>query len=172
MRLLPEAVQKATGAPLANVREHWPTVLAALEERGIASLRSQIGAVATIGVEVPPFRPIAEYATGDAYEGREDLGNVEPGDGRRFKGRGFIQLTGRANYRAYGKLLRLDLEGNPKLALLPSVAADVFAEYWKAKKVHEACDAGNWKRVRRLVNGGQNGWARFAEIVSALGEKP
>ena len=163
-----ERVIQATGAPAQSVRTHWPTIYAALQERGIASWRSQIGAVATVTVECPPWEPIPEYATGEAYEGREDLGNTEPGDGRRYKGRGFIQLTGRTNYRQYGKVLRLDLEGNPKLALLPSVAADIFAEYWLAKKVYAACDKPDWRRVRKLVNGGYNGWKPFAAIIDKL----
>lgn len=177
--LLPEAVQQATGAPLAAVRANWPLVYAALDKYGVASLRSQIGAVATIAVETGitvkgknmMFQPIAELASGEAYEGRADLGNTQPGDGKRFKGRGYPQLTGRGNYRAYGKLIDVDLEAHPERALEPEISAQLFALYWKWKKVAAACEAADWKKVRRLVNGGLNGWTPFYKIVQALGEK-
>jgi hypothetical protein len=171
MMLLPDTIVAATGAPRDAVHANWPLVYAALEKHGVASLRSQIGAIATIAVEVPPFKPIPEYASGEAYEGRADLGNTQPGDGKRYKGRGFIQLTGRANYRAYGRLMDVDLEKTPRLALEPEIAAQVFALYWKWKKVAAACDAADWKRVRRLVNGGLNNWTLFYKVVKALGEK-
>lgn len=164
-----ERVVEATGAPLQSVKLHWPTVYAALVQHGMTSEAVQHAAIATIGVEVPRFEPIPEHATGEAYEGREDLGNVEPGDGKRFKGRGFIQITGRSNYREYGKALRLNLEGNPNLALMPSVAADILALYFQRRKIPAAAEAGEWKRVRKKVNGGLNGWARFARILKALG---
>lgn len=168
--LLPDAVVLATGAPRANVLAHWPTLFAALHQRGADSLHSQIGAIATIAVETPRFLPIPEYDTGAAYEGRRDLGNTQPGDGPRYKGRGFIQLTGRANYREYGLKLGLDLEADPDRALEPITAANIFALYWTTKRVHEACEARDWPRVRRLVNGGLNGWPRFYSVVTALGE--
>ena len=177
--LLPDSIVAATGAPREAVHANWPLVYAALDKHGVASLRSQIGAAATIAVETGvtvkgknlTFQPIAELASGEAYEGREDLGNRQPGDGKRYKGRGYIQLTGRRNYRAYGKLMDVELEAKPKLALDPAIAAEVFALYWKWKKCAAACDAGDWKRARQLVNGGLNGWARFYKVVQALGEK-
>ena len=65
------------------------------------------------------------------YEGRRDLGNTQPGDGKRYMGRGYIQITGRANYRRYGKKLGIDLENNPELAEQPDIAARIAVEYWK-----------------------------------------
>jgi hypothetical protein len=134
------------GAPIENVQANWPLLVAALDARDIGDRPVQIAALATIGVETGSFAPIPEWASGDEYEGRADLGNTQSGDGRRYKGRGLIQITGRANYRTYGNLLGIDLEGNPDLALDPNVAAQVFI----------------------LVNGGLNGWADFISFVEAL----
>jgi hypothetical protein len=102
------------------------------------------------------------------YEGRADLGNTRKGDGVRYHGRGYIQLTGRANYKAYGAKLRVALEASPELALDPGVGAAVLAEYFRMRKVDEAAIAGNWELVRRKVNGGLNGWPRFNGLVGSL----
>jgi len=83
----------------------------------------------------------------DAYEGRKDLGNTEPGDGVRFAGRGLIQITGRANYALYGQKLGLDLIGNPDLALDLEVSAKILAHYFKDRKVIEACLNKEWNRT-------------------------
>lgn len=91
------------------------------------------------------------------YDGRKDLGNTIPGDGYKYRGRGFIQLTGRANYRSYGAQLGLDLEGNPDLASTIPVAVQVACLYWKNKGLNELADKGNFKLITRRINGGYNG---------------
>lgn len=103
------------------------------------------------------FRTTEEFASGDEYEGRTDLGNTQPGDGRRYKGRGLIQLTGRANYRSLGGVLKLPLEDNPTLAAEPVLSLRIACEYWKSHNINAACDADNLDRVTRLVNGGTTG---------------
>lgn len=114
------------------------------------------------------FRTLHEYASGAAYEGRKDLGNVMRGDGRRYKGRGIFQLTGRANYRAYGKAIGLDLENNPELAADPEVSVRVACEYWKKKGLNGWADRDDINEITRRINGGYNGLAdRKACLIRA-----
>jgi putative chitinase len=98
-----------------------------------------------------------EIASGAAYEGRRDLGNISSGDGVRFKGRGLIQLTGRFNYRKYGNLLGLDLIGNPEQAATPSVSCRIAGLFWKSHGLNELADKGDFSEITRRINGGYNG---------------
>jgi len=107
--------------------------------------------------ECAGFRTCEEFASGAAYEGRSDLGNTEAGDGKRYKGRGLIQLTGRANYRHYGQILGLPLEEQPELAAQPLNALIVACEYWKGRNINAAADRDDLLAVTKLVNGGTNG---------------
>jgi predicted chitinase len=166
------AIAAATGCPPANVRRFWPAIQAACLQNGLTDRASVIAVLATIATEVSSFEPIdelggPEYFTRH-YEGREDLGNTQPGDGVRFHGRGFIQVTGRANYRSYGRRLGLPLEERPELALEPEVAARLLASYFADRKIADAARSGDWQLVRRKVNGGLNGWDRFSAIVARL----
>jgi hypothetical protein len=87
------------------------------------------------------------------------LGNTEPGDGKRFKGRGPIQLTGRANYLRFGNLLGIDLMAPPEQAAAPEAAFRVAALYWKSRGLNELADAENFREITRRINGGFNGLA-------------
>ena len=112
------------------------------------------------------FRTTEEFATGAAYEGRKDLGNIKPGDGRRYKGRGLLQLTGRANYRAYGAALGVDLETNPLLAAEPRLSLRIAGEYWKKRKINPLCDRDDVIAVTKAVNGGLNGLEDRRQLVA------
>lgn len=114
--------------------------------------------IAQLAHESGELRYMQEIASGEAYEGRKDLGNAEPGDGKRFKGRGPIQLTGRANYRRYGKLLGLDLEAHPELAALPSAGFRIAGLFWREKTLNEAADRQDFRLITKRINGGINGW--------------
>lgn len=105
------------------------------------------------------FRYMEEIASGQAYEGRADLGNTQPGDGKRFKGRGPLQITGRANYRLYGKLIGIDIERHPEIAATPSIGLHLALEYWKQRKLNEFADRDDVEGITRKVNGGLNGFA-------------
>ena len=101
-----------------------------------------------------------ELASGQAYEGRTDLGNTQAGDGIKFKGRGLIQLTGRANYVAYGKSIGQDLtiNGNwTSVATDPSLAVDVACWFWTKHNLNTLADIGDLQNITRRVNGGLNG---------------
>jgi predicted chitinase len=169
-----DEIHHATSCPRSAIAQYWPAIYAALEERGAASRASCAGAVATIAIETAStFAPIDEYG-GEAYftrqyEGRADLGNTQPGDGARYHGRGFIQLTGRANYRTYGERYGADLVGQPDLALDAAIASQVFADYWVARGIPAACERGDWPQVRKSVQGGSNGLDRLIAMVQRLG---
>ncbi len=166
-------IAHAVGAPAAEVERNWPVIEQALQTAGLTDLQSQVAAAATVFTEVGSgFQPINEHGGPSyftaMYQGRSDLGNTQPGDGARYHGRGYIQLTGRANYRAYGQKLGLPLEQNPDLALRPDVAARILVEYFRERGVFAAARAGDWQLTREQVNGGLNGWSTYAGAVSAL----
>ena len=107
--------------------------------------------------ECAGFQTTEEFADGSNYKGRKDLGNVKRGDGPRYKGRGILQLTGRANYRQYGKLLGLEVEANPALAADPAISLLIACEYWKKRKINPDADRDDVVTVTRKINGGERG---------------
>lgn len=107
--------------------------------------------------EAAAFRTLEEYASGEAYEGRKDLGNTHKGDGVRYKGRGIFQLTGRANYAKIGKLIGKDLENNPELAESPEISVLTALEYWKSRNLNALADKDDVEGITRKINGGLNG---------------
>lgn len=114
-------------------------------------------------------------AAQQGYEGRRDLGNTRSGDGKRYKGRGPIQLTGRANYRSFGPQLRLDLEGKPELASQHAIGWRIAGLYWKSHGCNELADTGDFIAVTKRINGGTNGLAerqRYLRTLQASDCKP
>ncbi len=91
------------------------------------------------------------------YEGRTDLGNVFPGDGKRFMGRGIFQLTGRSNYRTYGRKLGLNLEGSPELAADPDVSFRLACSFWDDHGLTQLAEADDIKAITKRINGGLHG---------------
>jgi peptidoglycan hydrolase-like protein with peptidoglycan-binding domain len=160
------------GAKLSDVETYLPPLIEKLEARGILNQPTLVAALATISVETAGFQPINEWGGNsyfhEMYEGRSDLGNTQPGDGVRFHGRGFVQITGRANYQHYGDKLGVPLVDNPELALDPDVAAGILVEYFWERSVDQRALAQDWQGVRRAVNGGLNGWDHFWPVVQKL----
>ncbi|MFY0582219.1 LysM peptidoglycan-binding domain-containing protein [Cystobacter fuscus] len=143
----------------AKAEQYLPHLNKAMAEAGINTPKRRAAFLAQLAHESGEFRYMEEIASGAAYEGRRDLGNTQPGDGVRFKGRGPIQLTGRSNYRAAGQALGIDLENNPKRAADPDVGFRTAAWFWNSRNLNQYADAGNFREVTRRINGGYNGMA-------------
>lgn len=132
--------------------------------------------IAQLAHESAGFTTTEEFASGAAYEGRKDLGNTQRGDGKRFKGRGLIQLTGRHNYKTMGDKIGVDFIADPTLAGKFPMAAVTAAIYWRDKGLNRYADRDDIKAITRHINGGYNGLAdreRYLKIAKrALNEKP
>ena len=148
---------------LPNARPRAATFLAplnaAMVEFGITTPARQASFLAQVGHESGSLVYVRELASGKAYEGRADLGNVQPGDGVRYKGRGLLQVTGRSNYAACGKALGLDLLAKPELLEQTVNACRSAGWFWQANGLNLLADAGDQVKVTRRVNGGTNGLA-------------
>lgn len=101
------------------------------------------------------------------YEGRKDLGNTEPGDGSRYRGRGLIQVTGRANYARASKALGQDFVGNPEMLESPRWAAMSAAEFWGRNGCNALADADDVLALTKRINGGENGLADRKKLLDA-----
>lgn len=99
-----------------------------------------------------------EIASGSAYEGRKDLGNTQAGDGVKFKGRGLIQLTGRANYTNFAKFSGIDCVNKPELIETPEMSVLTAVWFWDRNGLNSIADSGDFKKVCKRVNGGFNGF--------------
>lgn len=141
----------------AKRTEYLPFIQQAMEEFAITSYLREAAFLAQLAHESGELRYMEELASGAAYEGRKDLGNTQPGDGKRFKGRGPIQLTGRANYKKYGDLLGLDLVNNPTIAATPQVGFRIAGQFWKLNGLNELADQQKFETITRRINGGLNG---------------
>jgi putative chitinase len=146
-----------TRLPIARADECLSSLEAAMREADITTPQRQAAFLAQLAHESGELRFFEELASGEAYEGRKDLGNTQPGDGRRYKGRGPIQLTGRANYRAAGRALGLDLEAQPQRAADVDVGFRVAGWFWNTRGLNALADAGDFRELTRRINGGFNG---------------
>jgi peptidoglycan L-alanyl-D-glutamate endopeptidase CwlK len=163
--------------PVGNIRDNLPPVCTALKAHSLTEKPMVLMALATIRAETESFLPVAEgrsrFNTSprghdfDLYDHRRDLGNQGPPDGERYRGRGYIQLTGRFNYGRYGGVLGLGnrLQQEPELASDPAIAGQLLAVFLKDKEraIKEALLEGDLRHARRLVNGGSHGLERFTD---------
>ncbi|MDP3084151.1 MAG: peptidoglycan-binding protein [Rubrivivax sp.] len=171
------ASRMCPATPLANIKANLPVVLDSLRALGIGHRVMTLMAIASIRAETESFLPVSEgrskFNTSpaghpfDLYDNRRDLGHRGAPDGERYRGRGFIQLTGRFNYNKYGPRLNppLDLEATPELANASRVAADLLSLFLAERElqIKDALLHGNLQAARRLVNGGVHGLDRFTD---------
>jgi len=156
--------------PAKKAAELFPFLQAAMTEFAVDAPARAAAFLAQLAHESGQFRFMEEIwgptEAQESYEPQSELatrlGNTEPGDGKRFKGRGPIQLTGRANYRRFGDLLGLDLVSEPARAAAPDVAFRISGLYWSKKGLNELADLATtdaFREITRRINGGFNGLA-------------
>lgn len=134
-----------------------------MPRRQINTVLRQAHFLAQLGHESAALAYAEELASGDAYEGNKNLGNTHTGDGRRFKGRGLIQLTGRGNYKTYGNAISKNLvagDNAPKVvASDPNLAVDASLWFWEIHNLNVLADQDDVTAITRRVNGGLNGFS-------------
>lgn len=159
--MTPKELALCTGARIDRAAEYLPHIQAAMAEYEIDTPLRKAAFLAQIGHESGGLKYTTELwgptPAQSRYEGRKDLGNVRPGDGARFKGRGLIQTTGRDNYNSTGRALGVDLLANPELLAEPVLAARSAAWYWHDKELNRLADVGDFHRITLRINGGING---------------
>lgn len=166
------------GCPPERAALFAPHLAAACHHHHIDTPARLAAFLAQIGHESGGLRWVREIANGQAYEGRASLGNTQPGDGPRYRGRGLIQITGRFNYRATARSLQPlgapDFEAEPEALELPQWAAWSAADYWASRGLNELADAGDFEAITRRINGGLNGHAdritRWKRAQAAIGQ--
>lgn len=131
--------------------------------------------LAQIGHESGQLRYVRELASGEAYEGRKDLGNTKPGDGVRYKGRGLIQITGRANYASASLGLGLPLVEKPELLEEDENACRSAGWFWYKHNLNTLADMGQFRVISYRINGGReprdpNGWADRVKLLNRAHE--
>ena len=167
IRIMPYAKQRADKFidPLNAAMKEFD-----ISENGIR----EAAFLAQIAHESGELRYVEELATGEAYEGRDDLGNLYTGDGVKYKGRGLIQLTGRANYAECGEALGLDLIACPELLEEPVNACRSAAWFWQSRGLNDLADRHQFLLITKIINGGTNGWhdrwKYYQKALQVIGE--
>lgn len=170
--MTPQDLARCTGARIDRATAFLPHIEAAMDEFEINTTLRQAAFLAQIGHESGGLHWTAELwgptPAQARYEGRADLGNTQPGDGSRYRGRGLIQTTGRTNYQATGDALGVDLIAQPELLAEPALAARSAGWFWRSHGLNNLADVGDFELITRRINGGLNGYAeRMALWVAA-----
>lgn len=156
-----QTLRRMMPAAGARLDAHLPYIVPAMEKGRINTPERIAAFLAQVAHESKEYLFMQELADGWDYEGRADLGNVQPGDGPRFKGHGPIQITGRANHRACGRYLGLDLERDPLLLTEPRYGTASAVWFWTQGNgqidLNLLADRGWFKTITRVINGGLTG---------------
>lgn len=184
MKLTTEAIAAAVGSSADRAELFADHLAGACAYYGIDTLDRLAAFLAQIGHESGGLRYVREIASGEAYEGRKDLGNTEPGDGQRYRGRGLIQTTGRDNYRRVRDRLQArldaapDFEATPEALEMPKWAAWSAADYWDMRGLNALADRGDFEAITRKINGGLNGqadrlkrWEKAKAVLTLLDDQ-
>ncbi len=147
-----------TSAEPDKVTLLYPYVVETLAEFDLTTPLRQAHFLAQLCHESGSFNYLEELASGEDYEGRDDLGNVEEGDGVRFKGRGLIQITGRTNYGDCGDALGADLIANPERLSAPDLACRSAGWFWNTRNLSAFADRDDFDTITYRINGGDNGY--------------
>jgi putative chitinase len=146
-----------------KVARYFSGLVEKMNENGINTPLRRAHFLAQIGHESKELIYSEEIASGRAYEGRFDIGNTQPGDGVRFKGRGLIQITGRANYTDYGRSRGRDFTSSTAAAQLlasdPALAVDASCWFWNKHNLNRLADRDDVLAITKIINGGTNGLA-------------
>jgi len=156
-------------AGASTVAGFFAHLLAGMAQAQLITPLRQAHFLAQVGHECGELRYTEEIASGAAYEGRKDLGNTRKGDGARFKGRGLIQITGRANYTVYGTARNanfVDGDAPFRIAKEPALAVDAAVWFWQTHKLNDLADKDDVLAITRRVNGGTNGLDDRKRILS------
>lgn len=142
----------------SRIDRYYEPLVKGMTRYGISSPRQIAHFIAQLAHESGELLYPEELADGQAYEGRTDLGNTQPGDGPRFKGRGLIQLTGRKNYTDYSRFTGVDYVSDPgRLAQDPFASVDVACWFWQTRGIGPLAEADDARAVTKRINGGYNG---------------
>lgn len=175
MNLKAEVIAKSTGASLENAKKFDRYLNRYMEKYGITTPSRVMAFLSQVGHESARLSTTQEFASGQAYEGRSDLGNNQVGDGKKFKGRGLIQITGRSNYQDVKDYFGWDVINNPQLLEQPDKATEVSTWWWANRKregkylsewadlinpkdsIYSKQNAQAFEQITRGINGGVNG---------------
>jgi len=156
--------------PMAMLMPFVEPLNDAMMEFSIDTVERETMFLAQIAHESGAFNYVKELASGEAYEGRKDLGNTEHGDGVRYKGRGLIQCTGRLVYKQLSDYFGVDFIAQPELLETPEYAARSAGWFWDSRKLNAIADKGDFLLLTKRINGGTNGYAdRQAYLQRAQG---
>lgn len=140
------------GLPWGKAERYLPFLNQAMCGADIQTPRRKAVFLVQLALVSNDLRHFEEQSSGEAYEGRRDLGNTQPGDGHRYKGRGPFPLIGRTRYRAAGRALGIDLEKYPSRAGDPDVGFRVAAWFWRGNGLNQLADVGNLSAISRVFN--------------------